>query len=149
MSTILESKKSILMVLAIIYLLNSTALVSFGQEACYLNMALPMERNLLRASSLRLREWEGLHAVPSQGVTTSGRNKARMQKKGGQTSWPRRRYMYPKVQNWKEGSFSCKSHSIPGRRRTALRPCRVICTVVFWVGLSVVCNLYGYNKLHA
>lgn len=44
------------MALAIIYLLNSTALVSFRQEACYLNMALPMERNLLRASSLRLRE---------------------------------------------------------------------------------------------
>lgn len=40
-----------------------------------------MERNLLRASSLRLRQWERLHAVPSKGAATSGRNKARVQEK--------------------------------------------------------------------
>lgn len=138
--------------------LNSTALVSSGQEA---KQVLPwygpvQGETCWEPPVHRLRQWEETHTGPSQGLTTSGRKQRQNAVQGGIDKPASSRYIHTKLLNLKKGSSTQQvtqqtrgEGALHGEKGHCTGEAGIVHTVLFWVGLSVVCNLYGYNKLHA
>lgn len=139
----------ILLALAPDYLSNSTVLVRSGQEA---------KQGLFQHGSAHGETpTESLYCIgsdngkampaPPTGSATSGR-KQRQHAEKGRTDEPARK----RVHAYKIRRICRKPIYASGTQQTygkgALHE-EIIHSGLFWEGLSMICNLYGYNKLHA
>lgn len=104
-----------------------------------------METDPLRVCSRQAQTMGRAMPAPLKAQLLQGENKGSMQERGGRMSgqgegtyiqksriWRRLMHTSDAQQTWGRGQCTRRSH-----------------TMLFWEGFSVICNLYGYNKLHA